>query len=99
MASAFVFEHPNNRLSDLIVAGCRSNGGIPLTCDENLKGVTLPVLDIWGNQNRKDATKSLRKEMISNTYTQVEIDVANHKFEGYEDRLVAAVKKWLKNQN
>lgn len=99
MASAFVSENPNSRLSGLIVAGCRNNGGKPLACDQNLEGITLPVLDIWGGKNGKDSkAASGRKGMASATYTQVEISGANHKFEGHEGELVDAVAKWLKKQ-
>lgn len=99
MASAFVSAKPNSGLAGLIVAGCRNNGGKPLACDQNLEGVTLPVLDIWGGNNGKDSkAASERKGMASATYTQVEISGANHKFEGYEGELVAAVAKWLEQQ-
>ena len=100
MASAFVAEHPDHGLSGLIVAGCRNNGGQPLSCDQNLEGVVLPVLDIWGGKNGKDSrAASERSRLTSDTYTQVEISGANHKFEGKEDELVETVADWLKNQN
>lgn len=100
MTSAFVSDNPNNGLSGLIVAGCRNNGGRPLACDQNLKGVTLPVLDIWGGKNGKDSkAASERRGMASASYTQVEISRANHKFEGYEGELVDAVANWLRKQN
>lgn len=99
MASAFVSENSNHGLAGLIVAGCRNNGGYPLSCDENLQGVNLPVLDIWGGDNGKDSrAASERSGMVSDTYAQVEISGANHKFEGYEDELVDSVVSWLKSQ-
>jgi pimeloyl-ACP methyl ester carboxylesterase len=99
MASAFVSEHPDSGLAGLIVAGCRNNGGRPLACDENLEGVAVPILDIWGGNNGKDARAAAeRREMASAVYTQVEISGANHKFEGHEDQLVAAVMDWLTRQ-
>lgn len=99
MASAFVSKNSNHGLAGLVVAGCRNNGGYPLSCDENLQGVNLPILDIWGGNNGKDSrSASERSGMVSDTYTQVEISGANHKFEGYEDELVDAVASWLKSQ-
>jgi len=96
MASSYVSNNPNNGLSGLIVAGCRNNGGMPLACDQNLEGVTLPILDIWGGANDKDSSAaSERQGMVSASYTQVEIADANHKFEGYENELVDAVIHWL----
>jgi len=100
MASAFVSKYPNSELSGLIVAGCRNNGGAPLACDQNLKMVNVPVLDIWGGNNGKDSqAASQRSGMVSETYTQVEISGANHKFEGHEKELVDDVASWLKKQN
>jgi len=99
MASAFVSKNNNHGLDGLVVAGCRNNGGIPLSCDKNLQAVSLPVLDIWGGKNGKDSrSASERSGMVSDTYTQVEISGANHKFEDAEDELVDAVVSWLKNQ-
>lgn len=100
MASAFVAEHLDSGLSGLIVAGCRNNGGYPLACNQNLEMVDLPVLDIWGGKNGKDSrAASQRSGMASDTYTQIEISGANHKFEGHEIELVDVVEKWLKRQN
>ena len=99
MASAFVSKNNNHGLEGLVVAGCRNNGGYPLSCNQNLQGVNIPVLDIWGGNNDKDSrSASERSEMVSETYTQVEITGANHKFEGDEDKRVDAVASWLKSQ-
>lgn len=100
MASAFVAENQNSDLAGLVVAGCRNNGGYPLACDQSLKKVDLPVLDIWGGKNGKDSKAASQREgMISDTYTQASISGANHKFEKREDELVEAVANWLKNQH
>jgi len=61
--------------------------------------VNLPILDIWGGNNGKDSrSASERSGMVSDTYTQVEISGANHKFKGDEEELVDAVALWLKSQ-
>ena len=100
MSSAFVSEYSNHGLTGLIVAGCRNNGGQPLSCDQNLEIVDIPVLDIWGGNNGKDSSAASDREgMVSSTYSQVEISGANHKFEGYESELVDTVVSWLRNQN
>jgi len=100
MASAYVSQNPTGGISGFIVAGCRNNGGQPLSCKQNLDRVTLPVLDIWGGKNRKDARAAAeRRGMVSDTYTQIEIPAANHKFQGREDELVDAVADWLKSRN
>lgn len=98
VSSAFVAENPNQPISGLIVAGCRNNGGYPLSCKENLQNIDIPILDIWGGNNDKDSNAALdRKGLISATFKQVEISGANHKFEGYENELIDAIVFWLKN--
>jgi len=99
MVSAFVSENPKQEIAGIIVAGCRNNGGYPLSCSQNLENVDIPVLDIWGGDNGKDSdAASDREELISVSYKQLEISGANHKFEGYDDELVDAVVGWLKTQ-
>ncbi len=99
MASAFVHDNPDAGIEGLIVVGCRNNGGRPLACDENLEGVRIPVLDIWGGGNEKDYNAGYdRKRFVSDHYQQVEIEDAGHKFIDYEDDLIDAVVSWLKEQ-
>jgi len=99
MASAYVSAHPDNSLSGLIIAGCRNNGGRPLSCDDNLKNVRLPVLDIWGSGSGKDHDAAAdRSEFVSSQYQQVAIDGADHRFEGDETEFVNAVVHWLRKQ-
>lgn len=97
MASAYVAERAGHGLAGLVVAGCRNNGPAPLDCRASLAGVELPVLDIWGGRNDKDSRAAAEREGLrSASYSQVEIAGANHKFEGHDDALVAAVTDWLK---
>lgn len=100
MASAYVSEKQNAHVKGLIILGCRNNGGWPLDCSENVEGLKLPILDLYGNGNYKDETAAQdRAEFKSKTYTQIVIDGAEHKFQGYEDEMVDAVVKWLKQVN
>ena len=97
MASAFVSENPDQPITGLIIAGCRNNGGYPLSCDQNLENVDIPVLDIWGDGSDKDADAASKREaLVSEKYKQVKISGANHKFEGYENEFVTSVVEWLK---
>lgn len=99
MSGAYVSLNAGHGLSGLIIAGCRNNGGKPLACDKNVGALTLPILDVWGDKNRKDSTAaSKRAHLISNTYSQVKISGANHKFEGKEDELVQAIVTWLQQE-
>ena len=97
MVSAYMAKNNNANINGLIIAGCRNNGGEPFDCHENVSGLKLPILDIWGNGNYKDQTAAQdRSELKSKTYTQVAIDSAEHKFVGYDDEFVSAVVDWLK---
>jgi pimeloyl-ACP methyl ester carboxylesterase len=100
MTSAFVSENHDQAVTGLVVAGCRNNGGPLLSCEENLHDVKIPILDIWGADNGKDSdAASDREALASDTYQQVEVPGANHKFEGYEDEFVTLVVAWLKSQH
>lgn len=97
MAAAYVANKNNPAINGLVIIGCRNNGGDPLDCAENVSSIKIPVLDLWGNGSRKDERAGEERESFkSATYSQVVIDGATHKFEGYEDELVDAVIKWLK---
>lgn len=99
MASAFVSNNPQQPVSGLIVVGCRNNGGYPLSCDENLQNINIPVLDIWGGDSWKDSDAAMdRKEIVSVNYERMEIAGANHKLEGYESEFVSTVITWIKTQ-
>ena len=99
MASSFMRETKNQSVDGLIIAGCRNNGGKPFNCKQNVKKLELPILDIWGGANEKDAdSASQRKRLQSDRYRQVVIPGANHKFDGYETELVTAVTGWLQDQ-
>lgn len=99
MASAFVSTNSQQPIDGLVIAGCRNNGGAPLSCDKNLAGVDIPVLDIWGAEDDKDARAAKQRlSMVSSKYTQVSIAGADHRFEGFNKELVSAVVAWLSKQ-
>jgi hypothetical protein len=98
MSSAFMAENPQASIKGLIIAGCRNSGGYPLACDESVVKVKIPVLDIWGGNNRKDINAaSDRDGLVGAKYQQITIDGGNHKFDGYDDEFTSAVIQWLKN--
>lgn len=96
MAVAYVAQNADHGVDGLVVIGCRSNGGPPLACDQGLRGIRLPVLDLWGDADKKDsAAAAARQDLVSADYRQFAIAGANHRFEGYESELVDAVVSWL----
>lgn len=100
MASAFVAANPQSPVAGLIVAGCRNNGGKPLSCKRYLKKVSIPVLDIWGDGSENDHVHaSQRSEFVSEIYQQQPVAEANHRYEGYEDKFVIETLDWLQKQN
>ena len=100
MMSAYVAHHPDQPLSGLIIAGCRNGGGPPLSCNQNILHVNIPVLDIWGDDSDKDSNAANeRRTFVSIRYQQVPIPGANHRFDGYEKEFVTAVISWLKTRN
>ena len=100
MATAFMSENPDAGLAGFIGVGVRNRGSYPLDSDENLRGVKLPVVDIYGDGgDAKDAAHAEdRSDMVSKTYQQVFIPGANHKFIGHETEMVKAAVDWLKQQ-
>ena len=100
MATAFLAERPNSGVAGFIGVGVRNGGDDPLDSDANLRVVSLPVLDVYGDGgNGKDADHaSDRSEMVSDRYKQVLISGANHKFTAHEDELVKVVVNWLRGQ-
>ncbi len=100
MVSAYVSQQSQHSLSGLIVAGCRNNGGEPLSCEASLIEIDIPVLDIWGGRSGKDTNAAYeRQSLLSNHYLQIEIAEANHRFEDYEAELVSATIDWLQKNN
>jgi len=99
MAAAYISKNPKSEINGLIIAGCRNNGDSPLSCSESLANVKIATLDIWGGDNNKDVNAARERENLkSANYTQVEIEGANHKFDGEDEAFVTAVVKWLQAQ-
>ena len=67
----------------------------------SLKKITVPVLDIYGDEDLEGILKSVdaragaAREAGNKNYTQVEVAGSNHFFDGKEDELVEAVADWL----
>lgn len=99
MAGAFLAHNVNQPINGLIIAGCRNNGGGDLNCLHNIENLQLPILDIWGGGERKDASAAHERESLrSKNYIQVAIPNANHRFDNHEDEFVDAVSAWLEKQ-
>jgi pimeloyl-ACP methyl ester carboxylesterase len=101
MTSSFLSEFDNLPIKGFIAVGCRNNGGYPFSCIDNVKNIkNIPILDIWGGDNKKDNKSAhQRSYLVSDTYTQVSIYGANHKLDGYDDELKDAIIHWINDIN
>lgn len=100
MATAFLRTNPDSGVAGFIGVGIRNGGGIPLDSDANLRDVTLPVVDVYGDGgDGKDADHAgSRSDMVSDRYQQVRIPAADHQFTQHESQMVNAVVAWLSQQ-
>ena len=100
MATAFIVNHPDVEVDGFIGVGIRNGGPDPLNSNDNLRSISIPVIDIYGNGgDAKDFHHAeARSDMVSDRYKQVFISGADHLFRGDEDKMVDAVVQWLKDQ-
>lgn len=103
MTTGFLAEYPDSGVAGYIGVGVRNGGDAPLNSYQNLKTVTIPVVDIYGDGgDGKDADHADRRAEFAEereNYTQVLIKGADHRFNGEEKEMVKAVVDWLKEQN
>ncbi len=101
MATAYLAKHKNAGIKGFIGVGIRGGGGDPLDSNANLQAIKMPVLDLYGDGDRKDLKHAqARSDRVSSRYKQVRVKGAGHKFtrSKYEKIMVQAVVDWLKNQ-
>ena len=101
MATAYLANVENHGIDGFIGVGVRNGGGEPLDSASNLESVDIPAVDVYGDGgDGKDAVHAERREdsLASETYKMVFISGADHRFDGYEDKMVEAVIDWLKTR-
>lgn len=100
MATAYLNQNPDSGIAGFIGVGIRNEGGGRLDSNLNLRMVTLPVLDLYGDGgDGKDAEHArIRSDMVDDRYQQVLIPGANHKFTQHEKQMVDSVVSWLRKQ-
>lgn len=99
MATAYLANNDKHGISGYIGIGMRNaKFGGPMDSASNLEEIDIPVIDIYGDGgDGKDAKHAARREeLVSDTYKQVFIPDAEHRFSGHEDEMVKAVVDWLK---
>lgn len=97
MATACLAGSPELVVDGFVGVGMLNNNGVPFSCFLNLQKISIPVLDIWGEDGGAgDADYAReRRVLLSPRYTQEEIPDGDHALSENEDELVAAVAKWL----
>ncbi len=102
MATAFLAEYPDAGIDGFIGVGIRSGGEAPMDSEQNLRAISIPVIDIYGNKGDGidyDQAES-RADMVSERYKQVVIQGADHQFNSWkhEKEMVRVVIEWLRAQ-
>lgn len=100
MATAFLAEHADAGIAGFIGVGVKNGGKPPLDSNSNLRKITIPVLDVYGDGgDGKDSVEAAaRADMVSDRYQQVLIPKADHVFDTGEDEMTKAVVDWLRKQ-
>jgi triacylglycerol esterase/lipase EstA (alpha/beta hydrolase family) len=68
---------------------------------DTLAGLSMPVLDLYGEKDLENVLTSVQQRAESGSknksgiYRQIEVEGANHFFQGHEDELKSAVMDWL----
>ena len=105
MATGYLSENPESKVSGFIGVGIVNGGGIPLDSLTNLKialqkSPELRVVDVYGDGGDGVDAKSAkaRSFLISDRYKQILIPKADHQFSSGEKQMVNEVVNWLKEQ-
>ncbi|MFV1996633.1 MAG: alpha/beta hydrolase [Acidiferrobacterales bacterium] len=100
MATAFLAEYPKSDIAGFIGVGTRNGGEDPLDSDQNLRVISIPVVDIYGDGgDGKDSIHAdNRSDMVSDRYQQILISGADHQFsrKKHRQQMVEAVVDWLR---
>jgi len=101
MATGYLAESPNPVIKNFVGVGMLNNGGEPFDALVNLRKISMPVLDIWGEAGTAGDNKYglERKVLASPVYTQIAIPEGDHALSEHEEELADAVIVWLKQQN
>jgi pimeloyl-ACP methyl ester carboxylesterase len=102
MATAYLAYTNDHGIDGFIGVGVRNaKFGGPMDSYSNLESANIPTVDIYGDggDGKDEKHASRREDLLSDTYTQVLIDGADHLFNGDEDKLVKATVDWLRSQN
>jgi dienelactone hydrolase len=98
MTTAFLAARPDSSIAGFIGVGLWAGGEAPLNTNLNMRKVTIPVLDVYAENDRDARFAENRKPMVSARFQQVPIPGAKHDYRGYEAEVSKAVLAWLRGQ-
>lgn len=98
MTSAFLASNPAAPVVGFIGVGLLAGGKEPLNTNLNLRRVTVPVVDIYAENDRDARAAELRRPLVSERFTQIPVPGATHDYRGYEKFVAEAVAGWIRKQ-
>jgi pimeloyl-ACP methyl ester carboxylesterase len=102
MMTAYLAKHPDQTFGGYVGVSTSCGGPQPMDSNDNLRRVTLPVLDIYGTGSPPDLNCAAGRKKLPETmqrYTVVQVAGAPHNFRGYETQLTPLVADWLRALN
>lgn len=101
MMTAYLAKHPGRAFAGYVSVSTSCGGPEPMDSNDNLKRVTVPVLDIYGTGSPNDVRCAAGRKNLAETterYKVVQVAGAPHNFSGYEPELSARVAEWVRER-
>lgn len=101
MTMRYTEDVPDTPIQSLVLIGMQGGSETVYDNAEALKNIRMPVLDLYGSEDLPgviDFTDRKAQAATSNPkFQQIEVQGANHFFDGQEDELLAIVSQWLED--
>ena len=98
MTTAFLADNPDAGVVGYIGVGLVAGGPEPLNTNINLQRITVPVIDIYAEDDSDAQFAGNRRRFLSDRFVQIPIAGAKHDYRGHEAQVVDAVLGWLQKQ-
>ena len=102
MGAYYLANHPNSPVEAFVGIGMEASEDHPeLDTGTYLAKIKLPVYDLYGSRDLPQVLSSAKGRALAarkagnEHYTQIEIEGANHFFDGLNDELLSRVRGWL----
>ncbi|MDZ7661935.1 alpha/beta fold hydrolase [Thiohalophilus sp.] len=104
MSTHYLASNPDHPVRGFVGIGMNQSKIDKMDNAHNLEKITIPVLDLYGSRDLEGVMASVKQRATgaaragNNNYRQVEIEGADHFFNGMADTMVKRVSRWLDNQ-